>query len=254
MTVADPTLRVERRLLRDGAPMVIGVDEVGRGAIAGPVAIGVSVLEAPRRLIPAGLRDSKMLSEQRREELQPIVAAWSAHWAVGLSSNEEIDSLGIMVALGLAGARALDALAATRDLTGAVLLLDGSYDYLSVALAHLPPMRVVTRIKADRDCAVVSAASVLAKVHRDRMMIAAHDDAPDYLWVSNKGYASAEHYAAIDRVGAHPLHRQTWLRQPSLFDIVLEEAGGTADDLDVEIDERYGVDAGPVTTEAHRTA
>lgn len=217
MTVADPTLRLERRLLREGAPMVIGVDEVGRGAIAGPVAIGVSVIDAPRRIIPQGLRDSKMLSEQRREALQPVVASWAPHWAVGLSSNEEVDTVGIMAALGLAGARALADLAERIDITGAVLVLDGSYDYLSVALGGLPPVTVTTRIKADRDCAIVAAASVLAKVHRDRMMIAAHDDAPEYLWSSNKGYASAEHYAAIDRLGPHPLHRHTWLRQPSLF-------------------------------------
>lgn len=221
MTVADPTLRLERRLLRDGAPMVIGVDEVGRGAIAGPVAIGVTVLDAPRRLIPAGLRDSKMLSEHKREALHPVIAAWTPHWAVGLSSNEEVDAVGIMAALGLAGARALAALVDRVDIAGAVLVLDGSYDYLSVALADLPPVTVTTRIKADRDCAIVAAASVLAKVHRDRMMIAAHDDAPDYLWSSNKGYASVEHYAAIDRVGAHALHRHSWLRQPALFDELL---------------------------------
>ncbi|MBI5161369.1 MAG: ribonuclease HII, partial [Micrococcales bacterium] len=99
MTVADPSLRVERRLLREGARMVIGVDEVGRGAIAGPVAIGVSLLETPRRSIPAGLRDSKMLSEQRRVELHPVVADWCAQWAVGLASNAEVDEVGIMAAL-----------------------------------------------------------------------------------------------------------------------------------------------------------
>lgn len=212
MTVADPTLRHERRLLRDGARLVIGVDEVGRGAIAGPVAIGVSVLDVPRRTFPAGLRDSKMLSEQRREELQPLVAAWTPHWAVGLSTNEEVDRLGIMAALGMAGARALAALRDSVDITGAVLVLDGSFDYLTPYLHGLPQVTVTTRIKADRDCALVAAASVLAKVHRDRTMIAAHDDAPEYLWSSNKGYASTEHYAAIDRLGPHPLHRVTWLR------------------------------------------
>lgn len=218
MSVADPTLRVERKLLREGASMVIGVDEVGRGAIAGPVAVGLSVLEAPRRSIPPGLRDSKMLSEQRRVELQPVVAAWSAHWAVGVSSNEEVERLGIMAALGVAGARAMAMLTKECEVDGAVLLLDGSYDYLTVALAHLPTLRVIPRVKADRDCAVVAAASVLAKVHRDRMMIAAHPDAPEYLWSSNKGYASAEHYAAIDRIGPHALHRHSWLRAPALFD------------------------------------
>jgi ribonuclease HII len=220
MVVADPTLVHERRLLREGAAMVIGVDEVGRGAIAGPVAIGVSVIDAPRRIIPTGLRDSKMLSEQRREQLQPQVAAWSAAWAVGLASNTEVDSDGIMAALGMAGVRALEALVADGvDVTGAVLVLDGSYDYLTPRLGALAGrVRVTTRIKADRDCASVAAASVLAKVHRDRMMIAAHDRMPDYRWVDNKGYASAEHYAAVDRIGPSDLHRWSWLRQPSLLD------------------------------------
>jgi len=220
MTVADPTLVLERRLLREGASMVIGVDEVGRGAIAGPVAIGLSVLDVPRRLIPEGLRDSKMLSEKRREELQPRVAEWSAHWAVGLASNEEVDAIGIIASLGLAGARALEALAAQGlDVSGAVLVLDGSHDYLTPAIGAVAGrVRVTTRVKADRDCASVAAASVLAKVHRDRMMIEAHDRLPDYRWVDNKGYASAEHYAAVDRIGPSELHRWSWLRQPSLLD------------------------------------
>jgi ribonuclease HII len=184
------------------------------------VAIGVSVLTVPRRTLPAGLRDSKMLSEKRREELQPLVADWSAHWAVGLASNEEVDRIGIIAALGLAGARAMAALTDDGlDVSGAVLVLDGSHDYLTPALGAVAQrVRVTTRIKADRDCGTVAAASVLAKVHRDRMMIAAHQDLPDYRWIDNKGYASAEHYAAVDRIGPSALHRWSWLRQPSLLD------------------------------------
>jgi ribonuclease HII len=226
MTVADPDLVLERRLLREGASMVIGVDEVGRGAIAGPVAIGVSVLTVPRRTLPPGLRDSKMLSEKRREELQPQVAEWSASWAVGLASNEEVDRIGIIAALGLAGARALESLATGGlDVSGAVLVLDGSHDYLTPAIgATASRVRVTTRVKADRDCGTVAAASVLAKVHRDRLMIAAHDRLPEYRWVDNKGYASAEHYAAVDRIGPSDLHRWSWLRQPSLLDGLEEPA------------------------------
>ena len=99
-------------------------------------------------------------------------------------------------------------------LGGAVVLLDGNWDWLTPGLvaAGLPVLpQVVTRIKADRDCAIVSAASVVAKVHRDDLMIARHDDHPVYGWVSNKGYASRHHYAAIDAHGPCGWHRRTWL-------------------------------------------
>lgn len=216
MTSAIPTLRHERALLREGATVVLGVDEVGRGAIAGPVAVGVAAVTLEHRTAPTGLRDSKLLPEPRREQLQPRVARWAPHSAVGLAEVEEVERIGIIAALGLAATRALAAVRALGlELDGAVVLLDGSHDWLSPVLrpAELGARpRVVTRVKADRTCAAVAAASVLAKVHRDRLMIAAHDGAPDYLWASNKGYASAEHYAAIDRLGPHALHRVSWLR------------------------------------------
>jgi ribonuclease HII len=222
MPVADPTLRLEKRLLREGAELVIGVDEVGRGAIAGPVAVGVSVIDARPRRLPAGLRDSKLLSEARRTELRPLAAAWSRHWAVGMASNDEVDRIGIIAALGLAGSRAVTAILETGvSLAGARTVLDGSHDWLTPALrgAGLPDLGVATRVKADRDCGVVAAASVLAKVHRDEHMIDADGRIPGYAWTSNKGYASTEHYAAIDRIGASELHRWSWLRQPALLDL-----------------------------------
>lgn len=239
MTVADPTLRVERRLIREGATMVIGVDEVGRGAIAGPVGVGLSVFDGHGRRIPAGLRDSKMLPEPKREALHPVVQTWSTAHAVGLASNDEIEQVGIIAALGIAAMRAFAGLLAGGAIGGealrdAVVLLDGSHDWLSPALGSAEPIArgaavvdaavrptVVTRVKADRDCAVVAAASVLAKVHRDRVMIAADATHPGYGWPGNKGYASADHYAAIDRLGPTPLHRVSWLRTPSLLDDLL---------------------------------
>lgn len=211
-------------MLREGAVLVIGCDEVGRGAIAGPVAVGLSVFAGRAGGAPKGLRDSKMLSETRREELYPLVGAWSVQSAVGLASNEEVDRIGIIAALGLAAVRALAELHDIGvDMQGAVVLLDGSHDWLTPAIARggaipdgAPRPAVTTRIKADRDCAVVSAASVLAKVHRDRLMIGADSVHPGYHWSGNKGYASADHYAAIDELGPTPLHRWSWLRQPSL--------------------------------------
>ncbi|MFB2585961.1 ribonuclease HII [Herbiconiux liukaitaii] len=230
MAVADPTLRLERAIVRKGAPggsdaaaggldgavpahsgLVIGCDEVGRGALAGPVAVGLCVIDVRRtRSVPAGLRDSKMLSEPRREELAPIAASWSLASAVGYASAEEIDRLGISACLGLAGKRALtDLHAAGVDVMAATIILDGHWDWLSPALTT--PLSIRTQVKADRDCASVAAASVISKVARDRLMIG-HDPAhPHYGWVRNKGYASEQHRDALLERGASELHRHTWL-------------------------------------------
>ena len=218
MTSTVPTLRHERILMREGARLVIGMDEVGRGALAGPVGVGLSIVDIDTRTAPEGLKDSKLLPEAKREELQPKVARWVRHGAVGLASNERIEQIGIIAALGLAARRAIDAIRDQGvDLTGAVVLLDGSHDWLSPAIDGALP--VVMKVKADRTCAAVAAASVLAKVHRDRLMIEKDALHPGYLWTSNKGYASSDHYAGIDRHGASPLHRWSWLKQPGLFSL-----------------------------------
>lgn len=210
MSVADPTLELESELHSDGARWVIGCDEVGRGAIAGPVAVGLCVVDASVGEHPVGLRDSKMLSEKRREELAPLAAAWARFSAVGLASAEEVDAVGIMKALGLAGKRALSILhEAGADVRSSLVLLDGSYDWLTPCLTT--PLRVRTQVKADRDCASVAAASVVAKVHRDRLMIEADARYPGYGWPGNKGYGSSEHYAAIAELGPNDWHRRTWL-------------------------------------------
>ena len=211
MAVSDPTLDVERALLAAGATCVIGVDEVGRGALAGPVGVGVAVVNASALAFPAGLRDSKMLSEPRRELLAPLAMDWALHSAVGLASALEVDQLGIIAALGLAGKRALGQLfAAGVDIAGAVVLLDGNDDWLNRALNT--PLNVVTRVRADQDCASVAAASVIAKVHRDRLMIEADAVTPGYEWAGNKGYGSAAHREAIALLGPTLLHRKSWLK------------------------------------------
>ena len=210
MAVADPTLDVETLLHSQGSRYVIGCDEVGRGAIAGPVAVGLSVVDATVGGHPAGLRDSKLLSEKRREELSPLAASWVRHSAVGLATPEEVDRVGIIAALGLAGLRALTALhEAGVPILSSVVLLDGSHDWLTPALSS--PPRVQTRVKADRDCASVAAASVIAKVHRDRIMRELDAVHPGYGWAGNKGYGSADHFAAIAALGASDHHRRTWL-------------------------------------------
>ncbi|RKR73683.1 ribonuclease HII [Frondihabitans australicus] len=210
MAVVDPTMDFERELHDSGAGWVVGCDEVGRGAIAGPVAVGMSAVLAGFSPLPAGLRDSKMLSEKKREELYPQALEWCSVSAVGLAGPEEVDEIGIIAALGLAGRRALVSLhEAGVEILRSVVVLDGNHDYLTPALTSAPT--VVTRIKADRDCGSVAAASVIAKVHRDRLMIAHHDDHPGYGWAANKGYGSTTHYEALHELGPSPLHRLTWL-------------------------------------------
>lgn len=226
---------------------VAGMDEVGRGALAGPVSVGVAVVDASSGDdLPAGLRDSKLLSPARRQALVEPVQAWVVDWAVAHASPAEIDDLGIVGALRLAGRRALAELAGRAVVPG-VVLLDGSHDWLSepdedlftgligaggtgaagdptprrgevcrrpgattssLTCADLVTPPVVTRVKADATCAVVAAASVLAKVRRDTIMEELED--PGYGWASNKGYASAAHTAALARLGASGQHRRSW--------------------------------------------
>ncbi|MWB98301.1 ribonuclease HII [Agromyces seonyuensis] len=215
MAVVLPTLEVEQAFFASGCPAVIGVDEVGRGAIAGPVTVGVVLLEAGVAEWPEGLRDSKLLSEPRRELLDPLVREWAVRHAVGEATPREVDELGIVTGLGLAAARAVAALLAVAPApAGTVILLDGSHDWLTPAIAGGPGagMPVTVRPKADRDCVAVAAASVIAKVHRDRAMRAAHEAEPHYGWDGNKGYGSAAHLAAIAESGLSHLHRATWVK------------------------------------------
>ncbi|NUT57729.1 MAG: ribonuclease HII [Agromyces sp.] len=221
---AIPNLKVERELFDTGAGLVLACDEVGRGAIAGPVTVGLVLIDPTVRRMPAGLRDSKLLAEPKREAMAPRAAAWVRGWAVGEASAAEIDELGIMACLGLAGARAFAALTAAEEIAfGTPLLLDGNYDWLSASVEHR--VQVSTRIKADRDCASVAAASVIAKVHRDGGMRRSHDELPLYGWNENKGYSSRGHFAALDEHGPSDLHRHTWLHErpaeaePALFEL-----------------------------------
>lgn len=205
----DPTLGRERDLFANGARLVIGVDEVGRGAVAGPVMVGVAVI-ASITDFPAGLRDSKLMSATARERLVDSVGEWTDAIALGAASAREIDEHGIVSSLARAAERAFASLAiAGVDVTGADVILDGTHNWLAGAL--VPAMSVRVQPKADRDCAVVAAASVWAKVHRDRMMIDAGGTDDPYLWASNKGYGSATHFDAIRAHGATDLHRRTWL-------------------------------------------
>lgn len=205
----DPTLDAERALFEAGFEWVIGVDEVGRGAIAGPVAVGAHAIRRGVTEFPAGLRDSKLLSERRREALDPLVAEWGVG-AVGYASAVEIDAHGITAMLGEAGRRALLELhEGGVPVERAAILLDGKHDWLSPALQR--PLDVRTRIGADRACASVAAASVRAKVARDALMREADRQRPGFSWASNKGYGSAAHFAGIASMGLDELHRKSWI-------------------------------------------
>ncbi|MEO7447006.1 MAG: ribonuclease HII [Humibacillus sp.] len=222
-----PSLRVERALQRSGHRLLAGMDEVGRGALAGPVSVGVVVIDESVRSAPVGVRDSKLLTERARQGLVPRIQRWAVAYAVGHAGPDEIDAIGIMAALRLAGTRALGAIAAGGVLPDLVIL-DGNHDWLTapgevglLAFADeavrpsTPP--VTTMIKADLACSSVAAASVLAKVERDDLMVGLSADHPAYGWSLNKGYAAPEHMDALSRLGACELHRRSW-RLPGVHD------------------------------------
>ena len=219
MTVAVPRLTVERRLLREHA-LVIACDEVGRGALAGPVAVGAAVIDAARarRRIPEGLRDSKLVAEHHRHAVAERAAGWVGASSVGWATADEIDRVGIIRALGLAALRAIAELRAQGIVPEeAIVILDGNHDYITPAGGG--GLRVQPIVKADRDCASAAAASVLAKVARDDLMTRLHEEHPVYRWERNKGYASAEHRDAIRSHGLSAHHRASWAiaDAPTLF-------------------------------------
>ena len=221
MSIA-PSLRFERTLLRDGVIHLACADEVGRGALSGPVSIGMVVISLATRTAPQGVRDSKLLTPDARERLAPKVRRWALSHAVGHASPTEIDSYGIMAALRLAGHRALAQLSVLPD----AVLLDGNHDYLSPPvqdalfgtpreLADLVGLGVVvppvtTLIKADMKCAGVAAASILAKTARDALMRQLHEEFPVYLWAENKGYSAPAHIEALATHGPSVHHRRSW--------------------------------------------
>ena len=170
---------------------------------------GVALLRAATDF-PVGLRDSKLLSAKARDRLVGPVGEWVDGIALGEASAREIDEHGIVSALARAAERAFATLAIDGlDVSGAEVILDGTHNWLRGAL--IPDVAVRVQPKADRDCAVVAAASVWAKVHRDRLMTEAGGDDDPYSWSSNKGYGSEKHFDAIRALGATDLHRRTWL-------------------------------------------
>jgi ribonuclease HII len=206
-----PRMHIERALHDEGFAVVAGIDEVGRGCLSGPVTVGVVVVSADQPRPPRGLRDSKLLTPEARRALVPRIRRWVSSWAVADATAVEIDEIGIIAALRLAGHRALAALPQPPD----CVLLDGNHDYLTPAQAEGlwpadPFPRVRTQVKADLVCASVAAASVLAKTSRDAYMTRLAADHPAYGWEINKGYATPQHRAALRAAGPSPYHRLSW--------------------------------------------
>lgn len=218
---------VERELAAAGARSLVGMDEVGRGALAGPVGVGAVRLDLQElasgadadAAIPAGLRDSKQVPVRRRAPLAAEVEQWRPQHAVAYACPQEIDAVGISLALCLAGRRALAALADHGPVDR--VLLDGSHDWLSAPLTleaalvfgeaadvDIPP--VTTIVKGDASVATIAAASVLAKVDRDAHMRELDAGTPGYGWASNAGYGSQAHRDAIRTQGVTAHHRQSW--------------------------------------------
>ena len=209
--MASPSLDLERSLL-EKHDVVIGIDEVGRGALAGPVASGAFFLTSELLdSMPQDLKDSKLVPEAKRAPLAKEVSNWGEA-RVGFSTAEVIDQKGIMSALKSAVTQTLQEL----NYSNPVILLDGSHNFL----AELD-IEVVMKTKADRDCGSVAAAAISAKVARDQLMAELSKIYPGYLWEENKGYASEKHIAAIKSLGPSAEHRKSWLTKILADDLLL---------------------------------
>ena len=193
-----PSLELERRLWAEGHELVVGIDEVGRGAWAGPLTLGAAVVPRDRRVNK--IRDSKVLLEHEREAIFERVAGWCVDWSVGHVSPEECDELGMSEAQRLAAQRALDGLDVTPDR----VLLDGRWDFVSQGTSEL-------LVKGDARCLSIAAASILAKVTRDRIMREEAQHHPHWSFELNKGYPCPRHKVALRGLGPSAIHRRSWV-------------------------------------------
>lgn len=200
--LAAPTLDIERSLWAQGHEFVVGMDEVGRGAWAGTLTLVAAVLPKDQRVY--GVRDSKQLTEQQREGLYDRIATWCEVWAVGHASNSECDELGMSQAQRLAARRALAGL----GIEPSAVLMDGRWDFVGDGKTGSLVTR--TLVRGDATCLSIAAASVLAKVTRDRLMRVEAESYPEYCFDSNKGYPCPKHRAALVSNGPTPLHRCSW--------------------------------------------
>lgn len=192
----SPGLAVEQDLWDSGAEVVVGIDEVGRGAWAGPLTVGAAVIPRDRRIYK--VRDSKMLTEPEREAMFERVGGWCRSWSVGHASHVECDELGMSDAQRLAASRAIAGLGVEPD----EVIVDGNWDFIGGAK---------TIVGGDRTSLSIAAASILAKVTRDRILRAWAPEFPGYNFEGNKGYPCPTHKAALQAWGPTSVHRRSWV-------------------------------------------
>ena len=192
--------QIEQECFDRGFQVICGVDEAGRGPLAGPVCAAAVIL--PANLEIPGLNDSKKLTDKRRRELFPIIKEQAIAYGIGLASHEEIDEINILQATYLAMERAIAQLSVKPDMA----LIDGNR-----AKDFGIPVRTV--VKGDSLSASIAAASILAKVTRDDLMLEAAKAYPQYQFDVHKGYGTKAHYAALTEHGPSPIHRMTFLRK-----------------------------------------
>ena len=195
---SGPGYEIERELAAAGASCVAGVDEVGRGAWAGPVTVCAVIVRAGFPAPPGGLTDSKRLSPSRRTAIEGQLRSWVEAFSIGEAGPAEIDAAGMTCALRRAAVRALEGLPARPD----VVLLDGAHDYIG------RPWPVRCAVQADLRSVSVAAASVIAKVHRDRLMAGLGHE--EFAFAENAGYPSPVHQEALAALGPTPHHRLSW--------------------------------------------
>lgn len=192
-----------------GFKFVAGVDEVGRGPLAGPVVAAAVIL--PRGFSHPEIKDSKLLSPKQREKLAPLIQQNAASWAVGVVGVEEIDRINILQASLLAMVQALDTLSSKADCA----LIDGNQPIPAAMIRDSrfslgASLYQKTVVKGDQLCLSIAAASIIAKVRRDEMMTQFDKQYPEYGFASHKGYGSAAHLAALRRYGPSPIHRLSY--------------------------------------------
>ncbi len=198
-----PGLRHEKALWDAGVDIVAGMDEVGKGAWAGPLTVGAAIVPKDRRIYK--VRDSKLLTETEREAMFDRIADWCDAWSVGHASHRECDELGMSAAQKLAARRALDGLGIPVER----VLLDGKWDFVGDG-------RSQTMVRGERESLSIAAASILAKVVRDRMMRELDEQFPEYWLDENKGYPCHRHRSALQAVGPSTVHRRSWAYMDSL--------------------------------------
>ena len=193
----------EKALIPDGACIVCGLDEAGRGPLAGPVFAGAVIL--PEGYVPEGLNDSKKLSEKKRDALFLEITENAVAWGFGTASPEEIDEINILNASMLAMRRAVEMLSVKPDF----LLVDGN-------IARGFDLPAVPVIKGDAKSPSIAAASIIAKVLRDRECLKMDEEYPVYGFAKHKGYPTKAHFDAVEKYGVSPIHRKSFLKKRGL--------------------------------------